>query len=268
MCIIHRGDRLRKFYYLVNHELRSLYRFTLCVCILLVALQQFFLLRSMEDYMNRFERFEDLLSKSGAIVIFLVSFAVLSVLCVRNVYSNYMDSKSIYTLLTLPQKREYLYFAKIIAFTASFLALFAAQVASACLGYRVIAWYLAGKQFPEGVSLPIRNGLFLAFVRSEFLRLILPLGLKSIVSNAAVFMSFVCSLYYAALCERAARYAGFAAVLLNIGLIVYVLNYRITALTIIGGAYRDMYLFSGFMLCVTLFIVYDSIRLIKRSAIV
>ena len=180
MCIIHRGDRLRKFYYLVNHELRALYRFTLCVCLLLVALQQFFLLRSMEDYMNRFERFEDLLSKSGAIVVFLVSFAILSVFCIRNVYSNYMDSKSIYTLLTLPQKREYLYFAKIIAFTASFLALFAAQVASACLGYRVIAWYLAGNSSRKGFS--FRSITLVSCVCAfGFLRLLLPLGLKSIV---------------------------------------------------------------------------------------
>jgi len=261
-------NRLKRFYYLLNHELRSLYRLTLSICLLLVTLQQFFLLRSMRDYLNGFERFEDLFSKSGAIAVFLVSFAVLIVLCIYNVYSNYMESKSIYTLLTLPQKREYLYFAKLAAFTLCFFALFAAQIISVCLGYWINTCYLAGKQIPEGISLPIHNGLFLAFVRSDFLRLLLPLGLKSIVSNLAVFTSFICSLYYAVLCERAGRYAGFAGVLLNMGLIVYVLNYRINALKIIISEYRDMYLFSGIMLCITLFIVYDSIRLIKRSAIV
>src|SRR5690606_18639266 len=73
------------------------------------------------------------------VIAFGLAFAAACALCIWNIVYNYHGSKSIYTLLTLPQKRSYLYFSKLITFMMFFLVLLTAQLISAILGYALFA---------------------------------------------------------------------------------------------------------------------------------
>lgn len=259
---------MRRMYCLLNNEFRTLYRIVLIICVILITLQQFLLIKSMEHYSNWFERFEFLFSKSGCIIVFLVCFFILCGLCIFNAYSNYTDSKSIYTLLTLPLPREYMYFSKLICYAICFLTLLASQVISAWAGYGIISVYITSKP-TENTVLPINNGLFLAFIRSDFFRIILPFGFNSFLSSLAIFINLVCTMYYGVICERSKRYFRFVIVILNLSLIIFSLIYRINSLTMLG-LYKNSYIHSltAALFLTTAFIIYDSLRLIKKSAIV
>ncbi|NLM11951.1 MAG: hypothetical protein GX213_14525 [Clostridiaceae bacterium] len=260
---------MKKMYYLINNEFKGLYRVVLVLVLVLIILQQFLLIRSIKYYPNRFERFELLFSKSGCIIIFLVCFFALCGLCIFNAYSNYTESKSIYTLLTLPLPREYMYFSKLISYSMCFLTLLASQIISAWIGYGLFYWYVSSQQIATNITLPVNNGLFLAFIRSDFFRLILPFGFMGFISSLAVFISLVCTIYYGVICERSKRYFRFAIVILNLSLIVLSLVHRINSLTVLG-VYESNYIhvLTAAIFLTTVFIIYDSLRLIKKSAIV
>jgi len=260
---------LKKMYYLINHEFRGLYRIVLLTCVVLIALQQFLLIKSMDYYQNRFERFELLFSKSGCIIVFLVCFFIICGLCVFNIYSNYIDSKSIYTLLTLPLPREYIYFSKLITYMVCFLILLASQIISAWTGYGIISVFISSHGAAENFILPVNNGLFLAFIRSDFFRLILPFGFRSFLSSFAMITSLVCTIYYAAILERSKRYFRFSVVILSLSLIIFSLVHRINPLTILG-LYKNDYInaLTAALFFTTAFIIYDSLRLIRKSAVV
>lgn len=260
---------MKKMYYLLNHEFRGLYRIVAVICIVLIALQQFLMIKSMDYYQNRFERYELLFSKSGCIIVFLVCFFILCGLCIFNVYSNYIESKSIYTLLTLPLPREYIYFSKLITYMVCFLTLLASQIISACTGYGIISVFISSHGTVENIDLPVNNGLFLAFIRSDFFRIILPFGFRSFLSSFAMFTGLVCTVYYAAILERSRRYFRFSVVILSLSLIIFSLIHRINSLAMLG-LYENDYInvLTAALFLTTAFIIYDSLRLIKKSAVV
>jgi hypothetical protein len=76
----------------------------------------------------------------------------------------------------LPSKRSYIFWSKFLSAVACTLTLAAAQVINLFITYDVYEAYLS--EIPK-----VHNGLFLAFIRSDFLRIIFPLDLlASIVS--------------------------------------------------------------------------------------
>jgi len=268
MCIIkliHKGvSALKKIYFLLNHEMRGMYKTVTAVCLSLIVLQQVLIIKSLDYYPNRFERFELLFAKSGAVMVFLVCLFILCGLCIYNVYSNYIESKSVYTLFTFPIPREYVFFSKLITHAVCFLILVASQIISAAAGYGIYCFYNSSLHI-NGLTAKANNGLFLAFIRSDFFRILLPFGLKSLLSSAALFINLVCTLYYAVICERSRRYFRFAIVILNLSLIIYSLIYRMNILTA-SGFYINV--LSVVLFLTAIFAVYDSLRLIKKSAVV
>lgn len=260
---------LRKLYYLVNHEFRSLYRIILVICIVMIALQQVLLVKSMNYNPNRFERFEFLFSDSGCIIVFLVCLFSVCGLCVFNAYSNYTESKSIYTLLTLPSPREYIYFSKIITYAVCFLTLLASQIISAWMGYGIFCRRILSQRFASTAVRPASNGLFLTFIRLDFFRLILPFGVESFLNSLAIFICLICTIYYAVICERSKRYLSFAAVILNPALIILSLVHRTGSMTVsVLNESGHIHVLKAALFLATAFIVYDSLRLIRKSAVV
>lgn len=252
---------MQKLYRLVNHEIRGLYKYILLSVLAMGVFQNIMVSLYLKSYNFDYVRFEDLTSGSGFPLIFIIAFAMVTGICIMSIYLNYTGSKSIYTLLTLPQKREYIYLSKLTAFLISFLMLWCAQIISTFTGYGLLIshTYKTGRE-------SMNNGLFLGFIRSNFLRIIVPFGLKSIMLTAVSLISFICSFYYGILCERSRKFKRLLIVFTSFGLLIYILNNRINILTGQGYDYL-IYIISLIQMALTVFIVYDSIKIVKQGSI-
>jgi hypothetical protein len=209
------------------------------------------------------ERFEDIYASSGIIIVFLVLLAILSAFFLKNIYAAYWGSKGIYTYLTLPVKREAYYFSKLLTFTVCLMMLLAAQLLGVMLGYSVAAANIGS--IDEGQFL-MNNGLFLAFIRSEFLRILLPLSFNGLLSSISIMIALITGLYYGALCERSKRYYGFIFIAAAVVFIINVLNYRMER-PVYPDSFTNLYPSSVTLLLLSGLFMWHSISLIKRGAI-
>jgi len=254
---------MQKLYKLVNHEVKGILKYILVLALAMLVLQNVILLIQLtRAFFSTSERFEDILAMCGFPLIFVIAFFTVTGICIMSVYSNYTGSKSIYTLLTLPQRREFIYIAKFISFLTCYLVIWAAQIISVFIGY-----FLVYNTYLSGRIKPMTNGLFLAFIRSGLLRFMVPLGLKSIIVNAVTVMSFISTFYYGILCERSRKFRGLLAVAANMGLIIY------TLVVHIGVSYGDnidypmRYIITALKAVIMFFIVFHSMKLVKQGSI-
>lgn len=268
---------MKRFLYLCNFEFKRLSRLIFVTLGLMVVVQLVLMhLYRKENYQwqnHRYIPYEEFLSSSGIFIVFFLAFGAISVFFLLSILSNYHGSKSIYTLMTLPQDRSLSYFSKLASGFLSFLTLFASQLISVIIGYVFyapkIATIVQTTQYPY-VDVTIfknaKNGLFLAFIRSDFLRVLFPLSLEGVTSTIVIIIVFVTGLYFSVLCERSCRYFRITVVLIQVGYIIYVLNYRINS---VHGLidYQNLYVHSVIMLMFAIFFVWDSIRLIHINAI-
>ncbi|WP_129724194.1 hypothetical protein [Xylanivirga thermophila] len=254
---------MKDFYRLLNYEIRNIFKFVLVICILAIISPIVFLNISIKDGVNLYQPFEFIYASSGCVILFVIYLALMCLTFIYSIYSNYFGSKSIYTLLTLPIRRELVYLSKLISFFISFAAFLSAQLISILLGYWFVASRIAALE--EGKYL-MTNGLFLSFVRSDFLRIIFPLGLESAVSTISLFTTLLCGLYYGALCERSRRYWGFFPIGGAVFIMISLLNYRINQRMYVTD-YRSMYLQSLVLFLFSVFFVWHSIKIFKKSAV-
>jgi hypothetical protein len=200
---------------------------------------------------------------SGCITLFFIFAAIASAFFLKTVYAGYWGSKSIYTYLTLPVKRESLYFSKLIVFMTCLLLLLAAQLLSIRLGYSIVAAKVGS--YGDG-RFVMHNGWFLAMIRSELFRILLPLSFSRILSSASIFIVLVTGIYYGALCERSRKYWGFVAIVAAIWIVINVLGYRMSE-EIYYSKPKDLYVSSVALLALSGFFIGHSVRLIRRGAI-
>jgi len=252
---------MKNYYRLLNYELVSLLRPLIILCLGTIITPLPLLKQAMQDYSNQHNRFENVYLTSGCIVVFVIYFAALCGICIKSIYDNYWGSKSIYTLMTLPVKREIVYLSKLTAFFICSIGLIAAQLISIFLGYALFAPTLIRSIDGEVYYPRMRNGLFLAFIRSDFLRIILPLSIEGFISSLVILIAIVSSLYYGILCERSRRFIGYLPIMATIVIIIYALSQRIN----MDG---NIYLMSLILLLFSAFFIWHGIRLVKRSAIV
>nr|WP_150960325.1 hypothetical protein [Aneurinibacillus sp. XH2] len=256
---------MKGFYRLLNYEFSTMLRAVLLLCLGTLISPLLFLNTAIRDLSiySVHERFEDLYVSSGCVIVFLIYLATLFAFFVKSVYANYWGSKSIYTLLTLPVRREAVYFSKLLAFAIGLAILLAVQILSVWLGYGWVASKL--KHLNEGQFL-MANGLFLAFIRSEFLRILLPMNISGLLSSASLWITVLTGIYYAVLCERSKRYWGYVPVAVAIMVLIYVITHRLAPPTYYG-VHHDLYLPSVLLLALSGFFMWHSIRLIQKGAI-
>jgi hypothetical protein len=259
---------LKKLIYLINTEIRRFRWPLIGIMVLLVFFQQV-LLGISADNNFRYVPYEEFFNSSGAIIVFGFAFAACCTLSIWTIVYNYHGSKSIYTLMTLPQNRSQLYLSKLITCLMFFLILLTTQLLSALLGYIIFAPKI---QRPvEELYATVRydhakNGLFLSFIRSNFFRLLFPLGLKSFISSISILFAFVVGLLYGVLCERSKSYYRLILVTAHMGYSIYLVNYRITA-TDFFQRHQSLTIHSVLMLLITAFFIWDSMKLVRSSAI-
>jgi hypothetical protein len=260
-----------KLLYLINFEMRRFIKPLLTVSALLILCQQILMgIAAKSTYM--YIPYEEFFITSGAAAVFYLAFAACCGLCILSVLSNYHGSKSIYTLMTLPQDRSKLYFSKLVSGSMAFLVLFTVQIISAMLGYVFFTPKIqrtVQETSPYGAMFIFehaKNGLFLAFVRSQLFRLIYPLGLEGLVSTISILISFLCGLYYGVFSERSKGYFRFVPIVAQVGYSIYIIHYRLNA-PLGFNEPQNLYLHSIVLIGLTAFFIWDSIRLVRKSAI-
>jgi len=208
------------------------------------------------------ERFEDIYNASGMPIVFLLCLLGVIALFIKSFYSAYWGSKSIYTLLTLPVKREILYLSKLCSFAISMLMLLCAQLVGFIMAYCYMELKVAS--YSEG-QFDMTNGLFLAFIRSDLMRLLWPYDFVNILSTVSIFIVIIAGVYYIVICERSQRRWGVILMVIVSWLINIVVNIRLD--TIFNYDSLKIILYSATLLVISAACVWHSIVLIKKGAI-
>jgi hypothetical protein len=256
---------MRAWYRLLDYEFRSMIHAAGLLSLGVIVTPLVLVRLEMKHYsaFSQQRRFEDLYADSGSILVFGIYFAALFAVFLAKVYGHYWGSKSIYTLLALPVRREAIYFGKLGAFAVCALLLWAAELLAVWWCYE----YVAGRQAAAAEGrFVMENGLFLAFIRSEFLRLILPQSLIGWLSTSSLLLVNLTGVFYGALCERSKRYWGFIPAVIAAWWMIRTTLDRLddpASAPTTAGLVTD----SLVLLAFSAFFIWHSLRLIKKGAI-
>lgn len=257
---------MRILYKLINHEFRFIYKLVILIAVILILGQNILIYIAARDYPpGRYIPFEDLLKVSGAPVVFYICFVLILACYVYSVVSNYYGSKSIYTLMSIPGSRPLIYLSKVISGFIYLMMLASSQFISIFLGYLFFSTSYTVSDTEGFLSFekPV-NGLFLAFVRSDFLRFLFPMSGESVVSTCIIAVSVMLGIFFASYCILAHRYFQLGFPLINLFIVILVGNKRNNALY---GENQNLYIYSFILLALGIYYVYQSIRWLKKSAI-
>ncbi|WP_339203819.1 hypothetical protein MHH56_21995 [Paenibacillus sp. FSL K6-3182] len=256
---------MRTFYRLLQYEFSTWLKAIMLLCTAVIVIPLYLLHMFVKDYgeYTIHERYENIYASSGCIIVFLLCIAAACGFFLKTIYAGYWGSKSIYMFLSLPVRRESIYFSKIVVFVICLLMLLGSQLISIKLGYDVVSAKFAS--YGEG-RFSMTNGLFLAVIRSDFFRIIMPLNLSRILSSASILFMITTALYYGALCERSKRYWGFVAIGAAVIVAIKILSYRMSE-SYSYAAPSHLYISSSIMLILSGFFIWHSIKLIKKAAI-
>ncbi|OUS69095.1 hypothetical protein B1748_32250 [Paenibacillus sp. MY03] len=255
---------MKSWYRLWQYEFSLLFRGTLLLAIGAVVTPLLFLHAEMGKDYAEIRRYEHLFAESGALASLLVYFVALLALFLKSIYSGYWGGKSMYAMLTLPVRRESLYLGKLAAFAVSMLVFWAASVLGIWLGFGLLDDRVL--HATNGIGVPA-NGMFLAVIRSDYLRLIIPYGWQGLLSTISIGTAMTTGIYYGVLCERSKRYWGLFLVAGSLFLVIRVLIYRIG----LPHPYLTAFNLNASSVALLIFVLWfagHSIRLMRRGAIV
>ncbi|MDQ2086930.1 hypothetical protein RBH29_10875 [Herbivorax sp. ANBcel31] len=190
---------MKKLLYLINFEIGMQIKKILIITAVMFLVQSIAIMLVSSVDKNSYLRFEELLSMSGIPIMFVLALGVILVFSAFSFYRDFVDGKSIYALLTLPQKREYIFYSKTASSVISVFMLWAAQFGSIFICYGI---YNASTY---GVP-KVHNALLLAFTRSDFLRVLFPLDTLYFVITALILLTFVIFAVFVAIAERSKKY--------------------------------------------------------------
>jgi hypothetical protein len=259
---------MRAWYRLFNHEIVSMIRAAGLIGIGMVVFP-FLLVRFrivQEVNLSQTSRFEDLYADAGGTLVFGVGLAAMLAFFLARVYGHYGHygkTKSIDTLLALPVRREAIYFARIGAFAVCLLLVWAAELigVQGCYAYAA-----AQPTATDDGRFATANGLFLAFVRSPFLRLILPQSPIGWLSTWSLLLVLLTGVYYGALCERSRRYWGFIPLGVAAAWMIRALTMRLDD-PASAPAVSEMAVDSAALIAFSAFFMWHSLQLIKKGAV-
>ncbi len=248
----------RGFLYLLNEEFLRIFKFLIIICIFSMVGQLLLIGWAAQDYGALMDRFESFYSRSGSIIMFIVSLACIVGVFVLHFYSHYWGSKSIYTLMTLPMERSRIYTCFLVIYLIGLMLFLILSIATVIMGYGL--FYIKQMNI-QGGKYVMHNGLFLAFVRSDFLRLLVPLTWKSFYSSLSLWGLLPITIIYGVICERSLRYWNLVLVSLSLVLMIITVSQRM--------GYNNDYLLviSIAMSLLGCFFVWHSIKIINRNGI-
>lgn len=256
---------MKRFYRLLNAQLGELLIGMLLLCAGLITASWLLIHIQIKDYnfYSVHERFEDIYHASGMPIVFLLCLIGVFALFIKSFYAAYWGSKSIYTLLTLPMKREIFYLSKLCSLIISVLMLLCAQLVGFIIAYRYMEVKVAS--YSSG-QFDMANGLFLAFIRSDFMRLLYPYGSVNVLSTVSIFVVLITGVFYVVICERSQRRWGPAMIPIVSWLIMTAIQTRLGAIYS-NDPVKMVLIYSLAMLVISVACVWHSVVLLKKGAI-
>ncbi len=247
---------MKRFSYLLNTELSGLLK-PVCLIVLFNVAAQLLLAWLANQSGVRYNRFEGFYGEAGCITIFCISLLVLLGLLVFHFYSHWWGSKSIYTLMTLPIKRNTAYISMLSVFYLVLIFFLATNLVAVVLCYGLFHSQISNVIYPGNV---FENGLYLAFVRSDFLRMLVPLTTEGFFSSLSLLALLPAAVLYGAISERSMRYLN----LIPVGIAFVLMGLTVTRrLNHQGG----LLLLTLGMVAFMSFFVWHSLYLIGKNAI-
>lgn len=154
--------------------------------------------------------YEEIIDSSGIPILFLAGLVLLFVMIFWQAKSFYINNKGIYTLLTLPMKREQVYFAFLLSGMAMLLLYFMVWMILSVGAYfpvmtshtKVAAeeiFYVTPDVTVKGLDAARTNGLYLACQRSIFLYAAFPGNIVRGLSLVGGLFLILASILYAGL---------------------------------------------------------------------
>lgn len=256
---------MRSFYRLLNIEFAKWLVIVVPVCAIAIVAPLILLQRKLRYY-SEFtvnERYEDVFVASGSGLLYAGLLVVICGYFLLMQYADYWGSKSIYTYLTLPVKREHIYFSRLLVLLTALLMLLASIVIGIRIGYALYASKVAG--YGDG-QFVMHNGYFLAVIRSDLFRLILPLSFSRIISSLGLLTALATGLYNAVLCERSRQWFALTAVAAAAGTIFWVVGYRLNEEANMHDP-THLYISSALLFALSGWFVWHSLRTIRSGAI-
>lgn len=241
---------------MLGFEFRRIAPFVYAICAGMMVFQliSFLFTRTKTEFYYCY--FERLLELSRYPFVFFVAFFAILLLNGLSFFQNFNGSKSIYSLMTLPSNRNNIYISKFVSGLVAVLFLIVVQIGCVFITYRI---YLAGQ-----THLPIKNGLFMAFMRTKFLRAIMPFNFISFLLMFICVVSIVAAILHAFICLKSRKYKNMA-----VGLIIMLWSTQ--------SLYNDrMELFDnlfylivilGLLLLTLTYMIFYSLKAIKKAQI-
>lgn len=262
---------MKGFYKLSSFQFWSIGVKTFFICIALLVFQ---IVSFSNQLFGSGIRLEQFMQRSGFDMMFMIAYVLILAVIVISVYQKYFGSKSIYTIMSLPVSRASIYLSFIIPGVIAVLMLCLTQIANVFICHQITLDKLAyhsGMLSSTITTQPVKvdymnNDIFLAFVRYDYLRLLLPLSLFDLARSLCLLIAPVVTLVFTALCERSKKYGLMALVLLQAILLWQIAgNINNTSTT---TAYGTSIVCICICSAVTLLCEFLSYRLIKSKAIV
>lgn len=152
--------------------------------------------------------YDALLQSTGAHIVFFCALAVFLVATTLRIHRDIHKGKGVYTVMTLPFPRRHVFFAYCTTGALGVLLLWAAQVLLLLLWYPILTaacrnLFSSSELYQNAAIMLYRtNGLFLAAVRSDLFRLLLPMTALEWLSTLLFALTLGCLPAYLLLGER------------------------------------------------------------------
>lgn len=196
---------MKKLFFYIAFEFRTLYWKLLAVAVLLLGLQNLLFHQAIDQaagYSVFPVRFEELMASFPCSLLFYVALVLSMGLGVLLLLRDSFRTKSMYTLLTVPVPRSIPFAAKLLATLLGVLTVYTVQLLSVCLFYAQFV-----SRIPEEARM--HNGLYLAFLRSDFLAALFPLSPDALLVNLLTVVCVAMAIFYAVLVIQHRRLQGF-----------------------------------------------------------
>ncbi len=255
---------LLKLYKLVNYEFGVIIGRLLLICSAMILVTIFMLNSAISKLSPHapIRPYEKLYLQTGGHFLFLSAFVLLLILFAHSIRSAYNGgSKSIYTFLTLPLPRQWHYWSKLSAFFIGVLLLYAAQLLTYSLGYSMYENHVS--QY-SNIGLLVHNGYFLSFIRSDFIRFLVPLSIPRLLSWLSLIITPLCGLYYFQLAVQSKIKPG----LIVLPFVPYFYINMMAVQLFMPNGFEVKHLIqpSLILLAINLFFIFHSSWIIKKGA--
>lgn len=133
-----------------------------------------------------------LIDTSGIPIVFFISFLALLSLTVFCFIQNYTPSKNIYALLSLPVRREYVYYSKLISSFITMLYLTVMQLGLLMIAVKVYNHVITNRSSSAYEAISQNAVLYITLLRSQFLRILFPPDIYSLMFSIFGLIGAVC----------------------------------------------------------------------------